>query len=319
MMNLINTRIAPLWLLSLLAVGCSDGTGSQTALVSLALTDNPGNVQRVWVELGEIYLQGGGEQGRVTLLSQEDASGLGLIEITELVGTTLDLVSDVEIGAGNYGQLRFVIEGAVLETEEGGVYTLNATHPDGFAATGSLTCPSCTQTGIKVLLPGEVANLEAGAHLIVLDFDVSQSFGHPTGQPTAWVMSPVIRGAEVGFTGTVSGTVDVERDTNGDPLVTIPECPAGTPRDLGAFVPRAVAQTLTDDVGDPVTVTTSVADNGSFSFRYLSPDGYNFGFVADIDFSGAVLTFVAAEPGVVSVLSGAQVEVDYTITSATCS
>jgi hypothetical protein len=255
----------------------------------------------------------------VTLLSQEDASGLGLIEITELVGTTLDLVSDVEIGAGNYGQLRFVIDGAVLETEEGGVFTLNATHPDGLAATGSLTCPSCTQTGIKVLLPGEVANLEAGAHLIVLDFDVSQSFGHPTGQPTQWVMSPVIRGAEFGFTGTVSGTVDVERDTNGDPLVTIPECPAGTPRDLRAFVPLAVAQTLTDDVGDPLTATTSVATDGSFSFPYLSPDGYDFGLVADIDFDGDTLTFVATEPGVMNVLSGAQLELAYTITSATCS
>jgi hypothetical protein len=132
-------------------------------------------------------------------------------------------------------------------------------------------------------------------------------------------MSPVIRGAEFGFTGTVSGTLDVERDTNGDPLVTIPECPAGTPRDLRAFVPLAVAQTLTDDVGDPLTATTSVAIDGSFSFPYLSPDGYDFGLVADIDFDGDTLTFVATEPGVMNVLSGAQLELAYTITSATCS
>ena len=319
MMDLMNKRIAPLVLLLLLAVGCSDATRSETALVSLALTDNPGDVDSVWVELREIYLQGGGAGGRVTLLSEGDAAGLGLIELTQLAGTTLDLVSDVEISAGNYGQLRFVVDGAVLETEEGDVFTLNAEHPHGAIATGSLTCPSCTNTGIKVLLPGDVANLDGGAHVIVLDFDVSQSFGHPTGQPTAWVMHPVIRGAELGFTGTVSGVVDVERDTNGDPLVTIPECPAGTERDVTAFVPQAVAQTLTDDLGDPLTATTAVAGDGSFSFTYLSPDQYDLGYVADIDFGGSTLTFAAAGPGIVDVTNAAALEVEYTITSATCS
>jgi hypothetical protein len=306
-------------LLSLAAAACSDATGSGTALISLALTDNPGDVESVWVELGEIYLQGGEEEGRVPLLSQEDAADFGLIELTELAGTTLDLVSDVEIGAGSYGQLRFVLVGAVLETTGGDVYTLNATHPDGLPATGSLTCPSCTQTGIKVLLPGEVANLEAGAHLIVLDFDVSQSFGHPTGQPTKWVMHPVIRGAELGFTGNVSGTVDVERDTNGDPLVTIPECPAGTPRDVTAFVPLAFAQTLTDDLGDPLRIGTTVAADGSFSFPYLHPDEYDFRYAVAIDFGGAFLTFEATAPGLLNVTAGADLTADYTITSATCS
>jgi hypothetical protein len=148
---------------------------------------------------------------------------------------------------------------------------------------------------------------------------VSQSFGHPTGQPTEWVMHPVIRGAELGFTGSVNGTVDVERDLNGDPLVTIPECPAGTARDLTAFIPQAVAQTLTDDFGDPLTAPTAVAVDGSYSFPYLHPDAYDFGYVADIDFGGSTLTFVATGGGTVDVTSGAHLVVDYTITSATCS
>jgi Domain of unknown function (DUF4382) len=253
-------------------------------------------------------------------VSGDAATALGLMDITQLAGRTLDLASDVEIGAANYGQLRFVVTGAVLETEEGGVYTFNATPPDGATPTGSLTCPSCTQTGLKVLLPGDVANLEAGAHLLVLDFDVSQSFGHPTGRPTAWVMDPVIRGAELGFTGLVSGTVDVERDTDGNPLVTIPECPTGTVRDLTAFVPQAVAHTLTDGAGDALTVTTQVAADGSFSFPYLAPDGYDLGYSANVDFGGSTLTFDAtAAPGTVDVTSGSESHVDYTITSASCS
>lgn len=299
------------------AFACSDPSGSETAQVSLVLTDAPGDVDSVWVEIDEIYLQGGG--GRVTLLSPGDAEGLGLVELTQLAGTTLDLVTDVTIPAGNYGQLRFVIDGAVLETEDGDVFTYNATHPHGATATGSLTCPSCSTTGIKVLLPGDVANLEGGSHILLLDFDVSQSFGHPTGMTTGWVMHPVIRGAELQFSGAVHGTVDVARDVGGNPLVTIPECPAGTPRDITSFVPEAVAETLTDDLGDPLRATTSVASDSTFSFPYLHPDQYDLGFVANIDFGPDTLTFGATAPGIVAVTDGASLDVSYTITSATCS
>lgn len=303
---------------SVAAAACSDPSGSQTALVSLALTDEPGEVDSVWVEIDEIYLQGAGS-GRTTLLSPSDAESLGLIELSQLAGTTADLVSDVPIDAGNYAQLRFVIEGAVLQTEDGEVFTYNAAHPYGTPATGTLTCPSCTTTGIKVLLPGDVANLEAGAHLIVLDFDVSQSFGHPTGMVTGWVMHPVIRGAELTFSGGVRGTVDVARDGSQNPLVQIPECPAGTPRDITAFIPAAEAQTLTDDNGDPVRATTSVADDSTFAFPYLHPDDYDLGFVARVDFGPDTLTFDATTPGVVGVTSGADIQVSYTITAAACS
>lgn len=305
-------------LLPLAAVGCADGVGTEIANVSLALTDNPGDVDSVWVEIGEIYLQGG-PQGRVPLLSEVDADALGLVELTQLAGTTLDLVSDVAIAAGNYGQLRFVVEGAVLETEDADVFTFNATHPHGLPATGSLTCPSCDETGIKVLLPGAAADLAAGAHLIVLDFDVSQSFGRVAGTSGSWVMHPVILGAEVGFTGAVGGTVDVARDDTGNPLIAIPECPAGMERDVTAFVPLAAAQTLTDDLGDPLSVTTTVqASDSSFAFPFLNPDAYDMTFVTKIGFGDDTISFAADAPGIVDVTTGANLELTYTITSAVC-
>lgn len=313
-----NRLLLPLAALAVLVAGCSDSTSTPMAQVSLALTDAPGDVDSVWVQIGEVYFQGGGESGRTPLLSADDAAGLGLVELTQLAGTTLDLAEDVQIPAGNYGQLRFVVEGAVLETEGGEVYTFNAEHPHGIAATGSLTCPSCEQTGIKVLLPGEVADLEAGAHLLVLDFDVSQSFGHEAGASGGWVMHPVILGAELEFSGSVTGVVDVERDNMDNPLVEIPECPAGTARTVADFVPQAVSQTLTDDVGDPLTQTTTVAADGTFSFPPLSPDMYDFGFVDQIEFGDNTMTFTANAPGVVDVPSGGDVSLTYTITDATC-
>ena len=301
---------------AMVAVGCSDSTNTPIARVSLALTDAPGDVDSVWVEIEEIYLQGGG--GRTVLLSSDDADGLGLIELTQLAGTTLDLVTDVQIPAANYGQLRFVVAGAVLQTEDDEVYTFNATHPHGLPSTGTLTCPSCDNTGIKVLLPGEVADLEAGAHLIVLDFDVSQSFGRVAGGSGGWTMHPVILGAELGFTGSVTGVVDVERDMDDNPVVTIPECPAGTPRDLSAFVPVAMAQTLEDPPGVPFTSTTTVATDGTFSFAPLAPDQYDFGYEADIVFGGSTLSFVADAPGLMDVTSGGSLQLTYTITDASC-
>jgi hypothetical protein len=316
MKHIRRCRLALLAGMALIGAACDDGSGPQIANVSLALTDAPGDVDSVWVEIREIYLQGTG--GRVTLLAEDDAADLGLIELTQLAGTTLDLVTDVAIDAGNYGQLRFVVDGAVLETEDGEVFTFNAAHPHGMPSTGSLTCPSCTTTGIKVLLPGDVANLEAGAHIILLDFDVSQSFGHGTGG-VGWVMHPVIRGVEIEFSGAVTGMVDVARDGEGNPLVTIPECPDGTPRGLSAFVPVAVAETLTDDLGDPLTATTSVDEDGSFAFPYLYPDAYDLAYETEIEVDGSTLTFGATAPGIVNVTDGGSQEVAYIITSAVCS
>lgn len=323
-MDRLTTGVArwllPLLVLPLFVVACDDDDpiGSQDAEVSLLLTDNPGDVAAVWVEIGEIYLQGGGEDGRVPLVTESQADALGLIELTELAGTTLELVSDVQVDPGNYGQMRFVVEGAVLETDGGEVYTFNAEHPEGTAATGSLQCPSCSQTGFKVLLPGEVADLEAGAHLIVLDFDVSQTFGRMAGTSGMWVMSPVIHAAEVGFTGSVSGTVVVGDDADGNPVLPI-DCPAGTSRDVTEFIPMATAQTVTDDSGNPLVATATVDSDGSFGFPFLQPDEYAMGFVVDVEFDGATLTFGADTPANQNVTSGGDITgLTYTITSASC-
>jgi hypothetical protein len=312
----LKALMIPLAALTLVVAGCSDSTSTPIARISLALTDAPGDVDSVWVEIEEIYLQGG-PGGRTELLSADDADELGLIELTQLAGSTLDLVEDVQIPAGNYGQLRFVLAGAVLETEGHEVYTFNTDHPHGLSATGSLKCPSCDNTGIKVLLPGEAADLEAGSHLIVLDFDVSQSFGHIAGGSGSWVMHPVILGAELGFTGAVTGVVDVERDADENPLVEIPECPAGTARDLTAFVPVAVAQTLEEE-GEPFTSTAVVAEDGTFSFAPLAADQYDFGYETEIEVDGSVLTLTADAPGLLDVTSGGSLELTYTITAASC-
>lgn len=310
-------------LLPLAVVACdTEPIGTDTAQVSLLLTDNPGDVEYAWVDIGDVYLQGGGERGRETLLTAEEAEELGedgLVELTELADATLELASDVTISAGNYGQLRFVVEGAVLETEDGDVFTFNAEHPDGDVATGSLTCPSCSETGIKVDLSGNAGNLQGDGNLLLLDFDVRESFGREAGASDTWVMNPVIRSVDVAFTGTIWGSVDVARDEDGEPELEIPACPDGTERDVDAFIPRATAQSLTDDEGDPIVTTTEVNEDGEFALGFLEPDDYDLGYADPVNFNGAELHFEAeVDPATVSVSSGGEEEVEYTIVSATC-
>jgi hypothetical protein len=304
----------------LLVAACDDnevtGVGAEdgSAVVSVFLTDAPGDVEAVWVDVVEIYLQG---DGRVVLLDEPT----GLVELTSLAGTSTPLVQGVEVESGSYGQLRFVIGGAVLETTDGRVYSKDgAEHPDGLETTGDLHCPSCSETGIKVLLRGEDLVLGGGATDYLLDFDVTQSFGRPAGQSGMWVMHPVIHGVRMVQMGSITGTVALATDEDGDPIVSIPECPAGDGRSLVDFVPTATAGSLVDDEGDPVIRTGFTDAEGAFQMLGLVPDTYTLGYMGAVEYEGATLEWTATvQPGTADVGEGDEVSgVVYTITGAAC-
>lgn len=302
----------------LLAVGCGDdGLESGTSEVTLLLTDAAGeHVDNVWIEIVEIYLQGTG--GRQTLFTPEDGEALGLVELTDLADETLGLVADVEVPAGSYGQLRFVIGSAVLESD-GRFFSFDGAVPPGedpgtFQADGQLNCPSCTQTGIKALLPQDEAQIDVGSTILVLDFDVARSFGQEAGMSGMWVMAPVIVVTELGFSGTITGSVALAEG------VAIPECPAGTVRDITLFEATATAASLTDENGDPVVFTDSPDANGALAFEFLEPDSYTMGFTSPLQLTDThEMVFEASvSPANVTVSSGDEVSVGYEITSATC-
>jgi hypothetical protein len=288
---------------------------AEGSLISVYLTDAPGDVEAVWVDVHEIYLQGG-PGGRTVLLDEPT----GLIELTSLVGTARPLVEDEEIEAGTYGQLRFVIGGAVLETQNGQVYSKDGTeHPDGLPATGNLICPSCSQTGIKVVLRGEDLNVEEGENDFLLDFDVSQTFGRQAGQSGNWVMHPVIHGIRMIEMGSISGTVVLAEDGEGTAIVEVPECPAGTARGVSDFVPTATAATPGDE-GETIVRTGTTGADGSFQIHALAPDQYDLGYASEIELEGAGLLWTATvDPNSVTVGEGESVSgVTYTITAASC-
>ena len=305
-----------------LAAGCDDtplDLANETR-VSLLLTDAPGDVAAVWVEITEITLHGGAEDGPGDVVLLDESTGL--VEITSLVSTAQDLVTDAAVDPGVYSQLRMVVGQAVLETETGAVFTSGGgLHPDGLESTGELKCPSCSNSGIKVKLPGGSVETEEGDNTFVLDFDVSQTFGHEAGNSGKWIMRPVIHASKMeGSESGIDGTVTVATDAAGEPTVTIPECPTGTVRGLADFLPLATAATLLDSDGNPVTRTGSTEDDGTFHVGFLEPDDYDMGYASEIEFTDFKLLFSAdVDPASVSVVEAETVSgVAYTITGATC-
>lgn len=286
--------------------------GVDGARLTVRLTDAPGDVAAAWVEINRIYLQGG--EGAVDLLDEPTE----LIELTELVGTSVVLAEDVELEPGSYGQLRFVIGGAVLEAKDGTVYSLDgAQHPGGLPATGELHCPSCQQSGLKVILPGDEFELEEGETTVTLDFDVSESFGHRAGNSGRWIMRPTIHGTWVAggneMGALVEGSVALGQD------VVIPECPAGQPRSLQDFVPRATSTTVVDGEGALLVRNGVTGEDGGFVLGPLPADTWTLGYLPALELEGVDLVFQATvTPSEVVVGTGGVTGVTYLITSATC-
>lgn len=179
--------------------GCSDSTSAGNAKLSILLTDAPGDVKTAVVTIDEIYLQG---SGRVVLMDQPVTT-----DLLTLANSTAELVKDAVVPAGSYGQLRFVVSGAYIEVENGdGTTSIYATSPDyaglppGAQVAGTLETPSFDESGLKVNVPDGALHLAAEEKILLVDFDVSQSFGHAAGGSGQWVMHPVIHGTQLAET-----------------------------------------------------------------------------------------------------------------------
>ncbi len=287
--------------LALGVIGCG---GENT--VTIKLTDAPGDYRRAVVTISEVELLGEGENNRVTLLNEARTT-----DLITLANDTADLVKDAVVPAGTYKELRFVITGAFIEVEQAdGSTKIFASSPDyaglpaGAQVAGSLQMPSYGSSGLKVKL-AEPVTVEGEQKVILVDFDVAQSFGHTGGAGSdKWIMSPVIKAADITFSGTVTVTLTKAEG------VTLPTVD-GRAITLGDF--RA---TLTNTGNSTETlVFTDANGDGTFEaeFKFLIPG----------DFSAAIVgpqrvTFATnpSSPTPVSLGSGRVVSVAFTLTSA---
>ena len=194
------TRIVAFILAAAALAGCGDSQGPGTAQFSVKLTDAPGPFTAAVVTISEVSLLGGG--GKVTLSSTPTT-----VNLLDLQNATLDLVKDAEVPTGTYQELRLVITGGYVQLTDGTIFASSPDYaglPQGATVTGRLQMPSLAQSGLKVTLPGSALAVTGPQKIVLLDFDVSQSFGQDAGNSGAWVMHPVINGAEIQTTGSVA-------------------------------------------------------------------------------------------------------------------
>ena len=292
---MLGTRPAALLALAaaLALCGC-DSQGPGTSRYTVELTDAPGPFKAATVTISEVYLQGSG--GRTTLSNTPTT-----VNLLELQNATLDLVKDAEIPTGSYTELRLVVSGGYVELEDGSIYASSPDYaglPAGATVTGELKMPSLGQSGLKVTLPGSALEVTGPQKIVVIDFDVSQSFGQDAGSSGSWVMHPVIKGAEITATGSISVSLTLHDG------VTLP-------------VVGGKQLTLADFSATLGGETQALDASGHASFQFVVPDTYPLYFTGP-----AGLTFTtdpvatSANPIQVVVPSGQSVTATATITAA---
>jgi hypothetical protein len=299
-MKRIQILASCLFALTLGLIGCGDDN-----TVTLKLTDAPGDFKRAVVTISEVELLGEGENNRVILLDQAKTT-----DLITLANDTADLVKDATVPAGTYKELRFVITGAFIEVEQADgstkIFATSADYeglPEGAEVAGSLQMPSYGQSGLKVKIAQPVT-VEGEQKVILVDFDVAQSFGRLAGSSGQWVMSPVIKAADITFSGGVTVTLAAA------PGVSLPT-QDGRQLTLGDF-----KATLTNTGNSTETLAfTDANGDGTFeaTFKFLIPGDFSAGIVGP---TGVTFSTDPASPVSVPVGSGRQVNVAFTLTAA---
>lgn len=191
-----------------LFAGACNGSSSTSGAgaLSLRLTDAPGaNVTSAVVTISKITLTGAG--GDVVLRDDPVT-----VDLVEFVNTAFPLLDSAPVPPGTYTQLRFQISGGYLveldpQTATTQLFATPGYLPPQTRVDGLLKMPSLAQSGLKVTLPGDQLVVQAESKVLLVDFDVQQSFGHEAGGSGSWVMHPVCRADDILLSGNVVATL----------------------------------------------------------------------------------------------------------------
>jgi hypothetical protein len=303
------SRLAALSTLALAAACGGGGSGDANGRVTVLLTDAPATYKAAVVTITKISLMG--DSGETVLSTKTTTTNL-----LTLANDAAKLVEDAVVKPGSYSELRFQLSGGYVEVPNAAgtgteIYASSTTYeglPAGAQVAGQLKMPSMGQSGLKVDWSGSI-DVKAESKVLLVDFDVSQSFGHDAGNSGSWVMHPVIKGADL----TVSGNVVTTLKTGAG--VTLPPI-SSVATTLGQFnaVLRNTASTATDSTKRVAFAQIGSTATYGVTFKYLLPGSYT------VDIEGPTgLTFATdpAHPLAVTVGQGVDANADFTVTSAT--
>lgn len=227
---------------------CEEQSGSGT--LTLSLTDAPidaANVSGVFITINEIQVHTS-DSGWLTI---EDFEGPVTFNLLDLTRGESEMLGTLELEAGNYTQVRFL-----LDAPESG--TAKPVNPGCYIeftdeTTEPLFVPSGSQSGFKGI--GNFRVPVNGTVEITADFDVRKSV-HKTGSPSPrYILRPVIRLIVNDQAGAIRGNVTNIPENTGiviyayeDGTYTAEE--ANDPADeTTSRFPNAVSSDMVDSLG----------------------------------------------------------------------
>lgn len=312
-------------MLGLGLAGCDDAVSPEQTSLTVQLTDAPGDLAGAWISVESVELareeDGADDSGTLQL---ETETGDQLVKLE--ADAVTDLVRGAPIEPGAYGQIRLVIDGGVVQTTSDELFTFGEFGPlpseiADLPVVGDFQCPSCAQSGVKVNVPEGGLQIDQETSIVMLDFNVSESFGRVAGASGMFVMNPTITSSVVTLSGEIAGDVAFEPASEGD----IPASCGGEDVTVETFVPRAVEVGSDPEVSltAPVTASSGSATEGSYAIEFVAPDAYRMEAETVTYSDGSELTFdFTVDTGdgdaEVSVEEQAISSADYTVTAATC-
>ena len=258
--------------------GLTDGD----ATLKLLLTDAPSDyVQSARVDIGAVQLVPAGsedeeaEDGENGIITLTDDGTEGYVDLLQLQNEATSQLAELDIESGTYSQLRLIVDSAEVELIDGYEFT------DG-TTTKTLFVPSGAQTGIKLNLGGSDGDgddaggveIAPGETVLVLDFDVSQSFviqGNPESPAgiNGMLFTPTIRVVVNDVAGSISGTVSKAADSMNVAGLTVTADPTSS-------------STVEDYQTQRATAVTD--STGAYTVHFLVPGDYSVTVAADSGF-----------------------------------
>ncbi|MGF2688026.1 DUF4382 domain-containing protein [Marinobacter sp. DUT-3] len=261
-------RSLKLFTVAALAAGvaaCGGGSSDSdaTGTVSFGLTDAPATeFSNVTVAFTEIQLKPA--DGDWISFPLDGFETVNLLDLQG--GVTEPLITDEEVVAGNYTQLRLIVD-----TENSFVTLVD--NPD---APLTLAVPSGEQSGLK--LQGEFVVAADTSTDFTIDFDVQKAVVNPAGQALAdYMLRPALRLVNNLEVGSIAGTVDAstviatecENATNYSGMVYVYEGSDATLDDLGSENEPLVAVPVSDEDNDGTyTYKAAFLTEGNYTVSY---------------------------------------------------
>ncbi len=248
--------------MAVLALGaCNGSVGPQMSQVSVRLTDAP-NAQissaAAWISV--VYLVGGDGTARDTITTGPSTK----YDLLALQGGVTALLGQKTIQAGDYVQLRLVVDSAMVLLV-------------GEQTPRVLKVPSGMQTGIKVDFGGPI-HIVPGRTDLLVDFNVDRSFvlaGPAT--PVQVLFKPVLHGVVTDQSGSISGL----------------SSPASANGVLFAIDTVSVSPVVTDTVA----MTLADPNTGAYTLTLLPPGTYTVADSSTVTGHNAPSQSVVVGPG----------------------